>query len=151
MTIYAYCQASTLCVVSGFLLVRLCALAHHLEVCASVMGRTKRACHLYLILCASDAVITWTPVTVFFPLGKKKTNKQIKKTTTTKKNALHVHPDIHECRYDNIMNLVYRARPILSLAGSWGRGVYAPPPTDAPPPTSGERENWSSSIDYNEP
>ena len=62
-------QASTPCVVSGFLLVRLSALAHHLEVCASVMGRMKRACHLHTILCAWDAVITCTPVTVFFPLG----------------------------------------------------------------------------------
>ena len=33
------------------------------------MGRTKRACHLHLILCAWNAVITCTPVTVFFPLG----------------------------------------------------------------------------------
>ena len=62
-------QASKPCVVSGFLLVRLIALAHHLEVCASVMGRTKRACHLHPILCTWDALITCTPVTVFFPLG----------------------------------------------------------------------------------
>ena len=40
--------------------------------------------------------------------------------------------------------LVYRARPILLLAGSWGRSVASP---YAPPPNSGERENWSSSID----
>ena len=32
------------------------------------MGRMKRACHLHLILCAWDAVITCTPVTVFFSL-----------------------------------------------------------------------------------
>ena len=36
-----------------------------------------------------------------------------------------------------MQNLVYRARPILSLAGSW-----------ALPPTSGEWKNWSSSIGY---
>ena len=33
------------------------------------MGRTKRACHLHPILCTWDAVITCTPVTIFFPLG----------------------------------------------------------------------------------
>ena len=47
------------------------------------MGRTKRACLLHPILCAWDAVITCTLVTVFFPLGvqlrckKKKKKKQI--------------------------------------------------------------------------
>ena len=46
------------------------------------MGRTKRACHLHLILCSWDAVITCTPVTVFFPLGvwlcsKKKKEKKV--------------------------------------------------------------------------
>ena len=51
----------------------------------------------------------------------------------------------------------YRARPILSLTGSWGRGVVPILSLTgswgrgvgnyAPPPTSGERENWSSSID----
>ena len=54
--IHVYPNLATSRVVSGFLLVRLCALAHHLEVCASVMGRTKRACHLHLILRAWDAV-----------------------------------------------------------------------------------------------
>ena len=62
------------------ILVELSALGHHLEVCASVMGRTKRACHLHLILCTWDALITCTPVTVFFPLGVRlRCSKQQKK------------------------------------------------------------------------
>ena len=36
------------------------------------MGRTKRACHLHLIFCTWDAVITYTPITVFFPFGVQK-------------------------------------------------------------------------------
>ena len=44
--------------------------------------------------------------------------------------------------------IVYRARPILSLAGSWGRPqLPASERIDRAPLTSSERENWSSSID----
>ena len=52
-------------------------LAYYLEVRVSsgsaewsVMGmQDKMACHLHPILCSWDAVITCTPVTVFFQLG----------------------------------------------------------------------------------
>ena len=42
----------------------------------AVMGRTKMACHLHPILCTWDAVITCTPVTVFFPLGVRLCSKK---------------------------------------------------------------------------
>ena len=55
-----------------------------MEVCAFVMGRMKRACHLHPILCAWDAIITCIPVTIFFPLGVRLCSK--KQKNKTKKN-----------------------------------------------------------------
>ena len=61
-------QASTLCVVSGFLLVKVCALGHRLQWTCLMLccGQDEMACHLHPILCTWDVVITRTPVTFFF-------------------------------------------------------------------------------------
>ena len=67
-------QASTLCVVSGFVLEFVSLLITWkcvplVDLLNAVMGRTKRACHLHPILSTWDAVINCTPVNVFFPFG----------------------------------------------------------------------------------
>ena len=75
------------------LIVRVCALAACSPpgsvclywICLTVCyGQDEMACHLHPIFCTWDAVTTWTPVTVFFPLGMRlcsnKTNQNKKPT-----------------------------------------------------------------------
>ena len=78
-----FSQASTLCVVSGFLLVRLSTLAHHLEVCACYgqdengLPPTPDTLHLgcsYRLHSSHRFLSTWGEVTM---LEKKQTKKTV--------------------------------------------------------------------------
>ena len=65
-------------------------LVHHLEMCASIgshvsYAQNEIAYNLHPMLCTSDAVIAWTQVTLFLPLGVRlwlKKNNNKKKLTT---------------------------------------------------------------------
>ena len=60
----------------------------------TVMGRTKTACHLHLVLCTWDAVITCTPVTDLFQLVVQLCSKEIKnnsKVMLRKATKVHVY------------------------------------------------------------
>ena len=71
-------------------------------------GQDKMACHLHLILCTWDVVITCTPVTIFFPLGvwlclKKKERESEKKKVLSNVEDLTL--TIRRLHTDNVVLL----------------------------------------------